>query len=301
MMTRLLHRTSLPLVAALVGGLAGCDTSAPAGGEATPSEPSVSEAPAEESGPKLPAAADLIAAHVEAAGGKTAAGAFDTIYFESKIDEDKQNLHATAKFWWKGGSFYLEESVPGYGLARSGYDGNVAWSDDPINKLRKLKGTEREQTIRGGAVFELAHWEDHFTSADTVAERELKGAKIYEVKLTSPEGDTVTATFDAQTKLMRSMAFSQLAPTGAIPTTMHFEDYRPIGGWKFAFRQVVETPVGTIVQTYTKIEPGAEVDAARFAMPGADVAVDPTADKDKADKPKPDIPVPPPADVAPPG
>ena len=221
----------------------------------------------------LPAAEDLIEAHVEAIGGRAAISNFKTLYFESSVDTGAQNIRASAKTWWKQGHFYGEQDIPGFGTARSGYDGATVWVDDPINQLRKLEGQEAEQIIREGAIFLVADWKEHFKTAETIDERELEGGQLFDVELKSESGDQVVMSFSGTSKLLSQMAFKQITPTGTVPVTAVFEDYREVEGVKFAHRSKLEIALGTVTQTYDKIEVNSEVDESKFAFPGSAGAV----------------------------
>lgn len=237
----------------------------------------------------LPEAQVLIDAHIEAIGGKDAIAKFETLYFESAVDTGAQNIKASAKTWWKGGHFYGEQEIPGFGVAKSGYDGNVVWVDDPINGLRKLEGKEAEQIIREGAIFLVSEWEQHFSDADTVDDREVDGVKLYDVQLKSKLGDEVVMSFNVEDKLLSRMQFQQITPTGTIPVTAVFEDYRDVQGVKFAHRSRLEIALGTVTQSYSKIEANGPVDETRFAFPGSAAAVPaaPPAEPENAQAPQP--------------
>jgi hypothetical protein len=226
-------------------------------------------APAED----LPDAKELFAAHIEAVGGQKAIDAFETLYFESSVDTGAQNIKAKAKTWWKGGHFLGEQEIPGFGVAKSGYDGTTVWVDDPINGLRKVEGKEAEQYVREGSIFLVSDWESHFRSAETVGAREVDGRKLYDVKLTSELGDEVTMSFADDDKLLAQMKFQQITPTGNVPVTAVFSEYGDVAGVKFAHKSTLEMALGSVSQTYDKIEVNPEIDESRFAYPGAAGAV----------------------------
>lgn len=232
------------------------------------------EAPPEPAGPTFPEAKELIEAHVTATGGREAIEKIDTLYLESKVDTGGQNIEVKTRMWWKGGRFYIEEDIPGYGKGFSGFDGEVAWTEDPINGRRILDGIEREQLIRGGSVFELARWNEFYARAETVAEREDEGRRLYDVQLESKEGDKVLVSFDAESKLLSHMSMTQQAPTGPMKFSVALTDYRDVGGCKFAFQQDLKISFATVTQRYDKVEVGAEVDETKFAYPESDTAVD---------------------------
>ncbi len=253
-------------------------TKGEAGADAKPSTKSKPVAP--EKKKDLPPADGIITAHVEAVGGRDAMAGFETLYFESSVDTGAQNISAKAKTWWKKGRFYGEQEIPGFGLARSGYDGTTVWVDDPINGLRKLEGKEAEQIIREGAIFLVADWETHFEKAETVDAREVDGRGLVDVKLTSRLGEEVTMSFGADDNLLARMSFEQITPTGTVPVTAVFDDYRIVDGVKFAHKSTLEIALGAVTQTYDKVVVNEPVDETKFAFPGSAGAV--PADPQKA-------------------
>ncbi|MEE9382347.1 MAG: hypothetical protein V3V08_02920 [Nannocystaceae bacterium] len=214
----------------------------------------------------LPVAKDLLAAHIEAAGG-----AEDTprqLKIEGQISVPDQRLRETFTMWWRGGQFYLEASAEGIGETRAGYNGEVFWSEDPIYRLRELEGQEREQQIRASSLFLVAYWEQHFETAHTIAERTESGITVYDVKLVSASGDATTMTFDAGSKLLTRIRHDLVTPAGTIPFDTTFSDYRSVGGYKLAYRQDTKTPLVTMEQSYSRVLLDATVDSAKFEMPG---------------------------------
>lgn len=227
-----------------------------------------------EAGPEksnLPEAKDLIAQHIEAAGGEEAARSVKTLHLKSSYTLDKQNIKGDAEVWWQDGKFFATEEVTGFGTAMSGYDGTVVWSNDPSHGLRELEGKEAEQWVSGGAVFILPNWENYFESAETVAE----GDGTYDVAFTSKLGEVTTYSFDKQTHLASSMSFKQILPEATIPVVVTLEDYRAIGGagYQLPFKEVTDLKMAKMTKVYESIEAGVEIDATRFAKPGADGAV----------------------------
>ena len=83
------------------------------------------------------------------------------------------------------------------------------------------------------------------------AEGEL-GAKLY---------------FDKETGLLvRQVRYSDTA-VGVIPTQVDYSDYRDVAGIKMPFHWVVTWTDGRSTVTLTEIQPNAQIDTARFAMP----------------------------------
>lgn len=263
--------------------LVGCD-SKPAAGEAKPGDTKSAKAEpgAKAADPKavegtgeakLPAAADLLDKAVLAQGGREKFDAIESLYLEGTTAVSAQKINGTMKLWWKGGDFYIEQEMMGIGTIRAGKQGDVIWSDDPVNRLRKLSGAEAEQHAWASSPSLPAQWQRYFDKAETIAERDHKGKKVYDVKLTSKSGATVTLSFDAESGLQVVQSFKQITPMGEVPLSVELEDYREADGIKLPHKQVTDLTLATATQTLTKVEIGAAVDETKFAMPKSGTAV----------------------------
>ncbi len=221
----------------------------------------------------LPEASVLLDKAVDAVGGKAKIEAMHSFYTESAVEIDGQNIRAATKLWWKDGDFYTEQDMGGVGMLRAGKQGDVIWSDDPINGRRKLSGVEAEQLAWASSLVLAADWQRHFARAETVAERQLGGKRVYDVKLTSKTGAENLVTFDADTGLNVAQKFEQASPMGKVPVSVSLEDYREHDGVKVAFKLVTDASLLKATQVITKLEFGAEVDTTRFAMPSGGAQV----------------------------
>lgn len=216
---------------------------------------------------KVPAAEELLAAHVQAAGGRAAMDAIKSIYSEATLDVKAQSLKGQVKSWWKEGRFFIEESIEGVGRTRAGYDGKRYWSDDPISQLRELEGSEAEQYAWASSMFLPAHWKTHFSSAKSLRARKVGAETFYDVELRTKSGEALIMSFDKASKLMREQQFEQISAMGKIPLTVRLSDYRAVGGYKFPHRQELVTPILTAVQTYGVFKVNEPVNEELFAMP----------------------------------
>jgi len=225
----------------------------------------------------LPDASGLLDKAVAAVGGKDKIAAVESFYVEGKLAVSGQNITGDMKLWWKGGDFYTEQTMIGIGTIMGGKQGDKIWSQDPINGLRVLSGTEAEQYSWGSSLLLAAEWQRFFTGAQTVAERKLDGRQVYDVELTSKSGAKVLLTFDAESGLQVAQSFKGSTPLGEMPIAVKIEDYREVGGLKLPHKQVTDAKLAEATQTITKLELNGPIDTAKFAMPtgGAEVVTPP--------------------------
>ncbi len=266
-----------PLLLALTLGSA-CTKTDPASTDKATAQPGTQEAKAgtktasADSAPaepkaELPAAEGILAKAAEAMGTPEAIAKVQSFYYRGTIEMTGQNIHGDLEIWWKNGDFFMEQVVRGVGEMRAGKLGEEIWAEDPINGRRTLSGVEAEQHAWASSLLLAAEWTRHFDSARTVAEREVDGRRIYDVKLASTSGLEVTMSFDAESGLQVGQSFEQVTPMGKQPFEVRFEDYREIDGIKLAFRQVIDAKIQKIVQEITEVQINAEVDETRFGFP----------------------------------
>jgi hypothetical protein len=275
----------LAVVIHAVSMAGGCDRAASttaAGGDAPadakPNPTAVAgakEDPKAAAAPKagLPSATELLDKAVEAQGGRAKLDDLDSFYLEGELVVQGQNITGAMKLWWKAGDFYTEQNMVGIGTVRAGKQGDVIWSEDPISGLRRLTGAEAAQQAWASSPSLAAHWQRYFEKAETIGEREVGGKKAYDVQLVAKDGATVTLTFDAESGLQLAQSFDQVTPMGKMPISVELKDYREVGGLKLPYLQVTDAKLAKATQTLTKIELGAVVDTAKFAMPTGGAAV----------------------------
>lgn len=269
--------TKLLLIAALA--LSGCtNKETPQADPSTPSTKTEQVAPTE----ALPDAAELLAAHTQAAGGADKIPSFETIHAKGTVDTGSQKLSGTVEMWWKkGGNFYLEQYIEGIGMSRVGYDGTTIWLDDPIMSLRILEGEEAQSYIQTSLMFPSHEWQKHFSEARTIGKQKLKGGgEAWEVELVSKGGPNVIVGLDVDTKLIRYMKTTQVTPMGRLPIEAHAEDYQDIAGYKFAMKKRSEVkPLLELQEDITSFEVNVPIDESNFVFPSKreQVPADPAA------------------------
>jgi hypothetical protein len=258
--------------------LAGCNDSTKAVDSGAPGDsPQAAEEGGGEGAAKpsepLPDAAALLEKSVEASGGREKIGAIQSFHFAGKVSAPKLNITGSVETWWKGGDFYMVQTIEGIGTNRSGKQGDVIWTEEPINGLRKLDGQEAEQHSWASSLLLAADWKKYFTEAQTVAAKDHDGKPAYDVKLTSKSGAELTLTIDKESSLVVAQDFEVVNPMGRTPVKMALEEYREVEGVKIPFRQSSDLGVLQLSQEISDVKFNVEVDASKFAMPIGDTEV----------------------------
>ncbi len=234
----------------------------------------------------LPAAAELLAASVEALGGADKLGAIRSYHAVSKIEIEGQGITGVAHTWWRDGDFYVETDISGVGKMRLGSDKGTIWNDDPINGPRTITGVEAEQSAWSTSRSLPLDWEKYFKSAETTEITEIDGTQVAVITFTSESGDEVLLRIDMATKMPHSQSFKQANPLGAMPVTVTFADFREVEGTKVAFKQLVDATLTKMTSVNEEFEVNVEIKDELFAQPGPKAIKLPEEAAEQPDKPE---------------
>jgi hypothetical protein len=120
---------------------------------------------------------------------------------------------------------------------------------------------------------------------ELVGTEKVEGRDAYILKVTHKDGQVSSYSFDAKTFLLVKWSGVETVNGETVTRETLFHDYRDVGGLKFAFELVSNTPRTDLTQRIVvdKIEIDPEIDEAHFGKPQAPPA--PTADAPAAAPP----------------
>ncbi|MGH7444312.1 MAG: hypothetical protein ACREKM_05525 [Longimicrobiales bacterium] len=158
--------------------------------------------------------------------------------------------------------FVMRMTIPGMGEIRSGYDGTVGWSIDPMQGARVLQGPELEQVKSQAANIGSPGLGDDIASAETTGESDVEGKKCWIVKLTQNSGEIADACFDAESGLLLRQTMSQ----GGVEVESLFQEYKKFGPVLMPSRIIARGAGQEQIITIDSVEYDA-VDPAAMALP----------------------------------
>ncbi len=158
--------------------------------------------------------------------------------------------------------FVTRMTIPGMGEVRTGFDGEVAWSIDPMQGPRLLQGPELEAARSQAKDITEPGISANLASAETVGEDEVDGKKCWVVKMTQAAGMVADGCFDAESGLLVKQTMSQ----GGMEVESFFQEYRKFGPVLMASRIVARAAGQEQIITIANVEYDA-VDPAVLALP----------------------------------
>ena len=145
----------------------------------------------------------------------------------------------------KGGRLISDSMLPGIGAFRMATNGKVAWSEDPINGLRILKGAEAEDLALAAVWNPEWRLQKLYKSATVVPPPpEANGAALECIEFGKAEGQAVTLCFDATTHLRVLEKGMKSSPGGDMPYVSRYSDWRKVDGvWVWHQEELVVGPI----------------------------------------------------------
>jgi hypothetical protein len=103
----------------------------------------------------------------------------------------------------------------------------------------------------------------------------VEGREAYILKVTHKDGQISSYSFDTKTFLLAKWSGADAVNGEAVTRETYFHDYRDVGGLKFAFELISNTPGSDVSQKIVvdKIELDPQIDDARFGKPAAPAAL----------------------------
>lgn len=219
----------------------------------------------------LPGASEIISRHVTAIGGRDAFLAKQSVRTTGTFELPAMGVRGSFDAaQMRDGASIMKIELPGLGQIASGYDGQFAWSTNPMIGPRLLDGAELAQ-IRDDASFAASLREaPAVTDAETVGISEMGGERCYRVRVTWASGRKTHDCYSVESGLLIGSEMTQLSPTGALDVTVVYGEYRDFGGVRMATVATQRAAGQEQVLRFTAVEFDAA--SAEMFVPPPDVA-----------------------------
>ena len=214
----------------------------------------------------LPAAKDLIAKWA-AATGADAWKNHKSSRMKATFDMPAQGISANMEQV----TLYPQQSamkidIPGMGEIRQGFNGEVAWSLNPMQGPSIVTGKQLEAQKEDNDPANYSRVSPAIVSSETVEKTTLNGQECYKVKHTWKSGKVSHDCFSAADGMIVWSQQTQSGPMGEVETTITYAAYKDFGGVKRAATTTFEAMGQQQVITMTGWE-WDTVDAKELELP----------------------------------
>lgn len=203
----------------------------------------------------LPQPADVIARHVEAIGGEAAFLALRSRRASGTIELPEHGLRGMLTLLSAAPDRRLVElMIPEIGAFRQGYDGETAWSIDPIAGARVLEGREMEERIEDADFFADVRLHRPGTTMQTVGRVAFEGRACFKLRASKPSAPDSFLFFDVETGLLAGRVYQATFEGTPEMVTVVLDGYETIGGIKVPMRTRISSGGGIHLIELTEVE-----------------------------------------------
>jgi hypothetical protein len=189
----------------------------------------------------LPEGKDLVAKYRAAIGGVEALAGRKSLEMTGEFSMPAQGI--TAAFMASSSRpnrSVMKVTLPGFGDIRSGYNGEVGWSMNPMEGPRLLQGAEVAQA-KDDAEFESFLRPESLIKAFTTIERtKIAGRDCYKVKVEWKSGRESFDCYSPDTGLIVASIEKQESSSGSMEATTLLDDYKVFNGVKMPTKLTIQ-------------------------------------------------------------
>jgi hypothetical protein len=156
--------------------------------------------------------------------------------------------------------------IPAMGSISSGFDGEVAWTINPMTGPMVLEGREMDQQRQQADYLSPLHPDHLVASLETVEKTDFQGQACYKVKVTTTWDEEYFEYFDVESGLIVGGERTQSSQMGEIPVTTVISDYKEFGDLLVATKTVQQMMGMEQIFTVSGIE-DVDPDPAMFELP----------------------------------
>jgi hypothetical protein len=160
-----------------------------------------------------------------------------------------------------------ELDIPGMGKVVEGYDGKVAWSQNPFTGLIEKSGGQLKQARQQADFYRDVELLTRYTGWTHKGKETIDGKATDVLEGKSKEGTTDLLYLDEKTRLLVQIKTEAETPQGKIPVISKLSDYRDVDGLKLPYKIAVEAGPEGFNMTVTEIKHGLALDDKLFSKP----------------------------------
>ena len=220
---------------------------------------------------ELPSAEEVIARYVEAIGGAEAIRGHSSTHGRGTMELLGQGVRGEVQIYAAAAhKSLLVVSFADLGIEiRTGYNGEVGWSTDPMTGERILQGDELQQIVDESDYYADLHDPAGFQSMETVEMTEFAGRSAYKLRLVYNSGRESFEYFDVESGRLVGEESLQYSLMGAVNVRAFASDYQQFGDIMVPTKIVQELGPGQTVQLTILSVEFDNVDPATFALPAS--------------------------------
>jgi zinc protease len=229
--------------------------------------PQAAASPATAKAP-LPSADQVIDSYEKAIGGRDAWMKIKSRISTGTIEVPAFNVTGTVEVHQKAPDKLLSVAVVAGQAYKRGFDGTVAWADDPQNGLKEDTGAALASAKRESDFYHQFDLRKLYSKLTVTSIEKVGDHDAYLVEAVTPDGATDKLYFDTKTSLLVRSQNHRVSPDGAdVLYTGDIEDYRDVDGIKLPFVVHQSSEQASFTITYSDIKQNVDLTDEQFSKP----------------------------------
>jgi hypothetical protein len=225
-------------------------------------------APAAQEPVALPTLDQILDKFTESSGGKAAIEKITSRYVKGTFEIPSMGASGTVGIFAKApNKSYTVIDVPGFGTIQQGYDGTVAWEDNPMTGPRDLGGAELAARKRDADFYRELHFKELYPQMAVKGKEKVGDREAYLVEAIPAEGKPEKMYFDAENGLLVRVDAERESPQGLALIETYLEDYRDVDGVKIPFTMRQVNPMFSMTIKFGEAKNNLEIEDSKFAKP----------------------------------
>jgi zinc protease len=227
-------------------------------------------APAPAASKALPKADDVLEQFVKATGGRAAYEKHQSGVMKAVGEIASMGVKVEIENTMKAPNLsLLVMKMEAMGEQRSGFDGTVAWEQDPMTGLHELTGVEKAQAVREAAFNSELKWRELYKQVRSVKLETVNGRSCVQVELVPAQGHPEMEWYDLETKLLVKAESTTEGDQGTITMRMYPLEWKEYDGVKMPSAIKLEMGPVEIQAKVVSVQWNVALDDAIFRKPAA--------------------------------
>lgn len=215
-----------------------------------------------------PTVDQILDKYVQALGGKAAMEKITSSAAKGTFEIAAFGATGSAEIWGKApNKTAIRLDIPGFGIVQEGFNGTVAWAQEPQSGLREKTGAELASTKLEADFYRPIRLKQLYPKITVTGTEKVAEKDAFVLEATPAEGSPEKWYFDAASGLLVRIDAERESPQGKTAVQNYLEDYRDVGGVKEPFLNRIVSPSFTIVIKLDELKHNVEIDDAKFNKP----------------------------------
>jgi zinc protease len=215
----------------------------------------------------VPTAERIIDRYVEAIGGRAAWLSLHSRTSLGNIEFPSVHVSGTVMMHEKAPNKVLQVVIIEGAVFRQGFDGQVAWSDDPENGLKTKSGDELSEATRDADFYRPINMKKLYTKLAVSGEEQIGERMAYLVEGTNADGTIDKVYFDEGSGLIVRAIAQRHVGTDVTTFQQDLQDYREVDGVKLPFTVVQMGGAAPFSIHFGELHHNVELEDSEFAKP----------------------------------